>query len=961
MGKAKKIHLFICSVNRLFVLFQTVIMLRCIAGRIIGGFGWLTTSLVLVCLVLGGFRVPAEPAAGDRLSLDPERIVFTGQFDPGTNWQTVTFETPAKGRYLCLNALSSQDDKPFAAVAELQMLDATGKLLDRDDWKIVATDSEELEGENGAATNAIDDKESTYWHTEWTGSPTAFPHRLILDLGRSVTLTGFRYLPRQGDPAATGRIKDFQISVGENLKEKASPDGLVPQKVFLFSYFTDRDHEGLHLAWSEDGYQWDPLNSGLSIYSPPMGGNTLMRDPCLLRGPDGIFRMVWTCAWGGNAIGYAESKDLIHWSEGRALPVMADETNVVNCWAPEVYWDRKRSEYLIIWASAVTNRFPETLTQSDQLGNQRIYFTTTKDFQTFTPTKLFYDPGFALIDPTLIERQGTYYLIFKDETTKPMRKSLRVAESDDMRGPFRAPSESFSPQWVEGPAVFATEDDVLCIFHFYSNNTWGGLRSKDLKTWVDVTDRFNLPPSSHSGTVLEVPREVLLALWRAGRAEIGPSPETVDLGIGHWIWADKTEDKQTCRLWRKFEVPSGALVSLAMLRITADNGYRVFLDGLEIGRGGDFNDLTEYNVTQLVTPGPHVLAVEGFNDALAAGVILGLQIQMLNGQQIRVLSDPSWLVVPTEEKNWTTRGEPKAGWKHAHIVAFAGKFDWARPKRILSSPPLLPRTIYFWQRGWFLFSMLSVIVVAVVFSIRQGLKLTVQTRSQKLLERERDRIARDIHDELGAGLTQLTLLGELVLRETPPGAATREQLDSLCGKTRRLLGTMDELVWTVNSRRDTVQDFAAFVCEYAQEFLSSTPIRCRLDVPDHLPPTPLDLPARRNLLLAVKEAVRNVAKHSGATELFLQIRVEDEKLVVTLEDNGVGFVAKTARSARNGLRNMGERLSDIGGVCRIAGAPEKGCRVVFSLPLHPPTLTKNPLAAWFRKILRRTRPTDSAE
>jgi len=748
-----------------------------IAGRIVGRFGRQPGLLVFVGVVLAAFRVLAEPPPGQRLTLDPARIVLTGQFDPGTNWQTATFDSPAKGRYLCLDALSSQDDKPYAAVAELEMLDANGKPVDRDDWKIVSTDSEEMSAENGAASNAIDGNESTFWHTQSSQLPTAFPHRLIVDLGRSVTLTGIRYLPRPGDTNTTGRIKDFQISVGENLKEEESPQDLVPEKIFLFSYFTDHDHEGLHLAWSKDGYQWDPLNSGLSIYSPPMGGTNLFRDPCLLRGPDGIFRMVWTCAWFGNAIGYGESKDLIHWSEGLALPVMAGETNVANCWAPEIYWDARRSEYLMIWASAVTNRFTETLAtlaQSDQLANQRIYYTTTKDFQTFAPTKIFYNPGFTVIDPTIIESDGRSYLILKDESTKPLRKNLRIAVGDDLLGPFGPASDPFSPQWVEGPAVFSTEGDFLCIFHFYSNNNWGGLRTKDFKTWVDVTDRLNMPANSHPGTVLEVPRDVLLALWRAGRAEIGPSPETADLGVGNWIWTDKTEDKQTCRFWRRFNVPRGALVTLAMLRITADNGYRLFLDGREIGRGVDFNDLTEYNVTQLVTPGPHVLAVEGFNDALAAGVILGLQIQILNGQTIDIRSDSSWRVVPGEEKNWTTRREPATGWKPARIVAFAGKFDWVRPRRVLSSPPLLPQSIYFWQRAWFLASLLSVIVLAIVFSIRLGLKLAVQARSQKLLERERDRIARDIHDDLGAGLTQLTLLGELVLRETPPGTPTRE-------------------------------------------------------------------------------------------------------------------------------------------------------------------------------------------
>ena len=205
----------------------------------------------------------------------------------------------------------------------------------------------------------------------------------------------------------------------------------------------------------------------------------------------------------------------------------------------------------------------------------------------------------------------------------------------------------------------------------------------------------------------------------------------------------------------------------------------------------------------------------------------------------------------------------------------------------------------------------------------------------------------------------MTLLGELVLRGTPPDAATRGQLDSLCGKSRTLLGTMDELVWTVNSRRDTVQDFAAFVCEHAQEFLASTAIRCRLDVPDDLPPIPLDLPARRNLLLAVKEAVRNAARHSGASELMLQIRVADESLRVVLEDNGERFALSGERSARNGLRNMGERLSDIGGVCRITATPSKGCKVVFTLPLNSPTLAKNWLAVLAGNFFRRSNPTDS--
>ena len=893
-----------------------------------------------------------------RLALEPGHPVQTGQFAPGSELQEVKFSRPAKGRYFCLDAFSSHDGKPYAAVAELELLDEFSQPMSHEGWKIAHADSEEHEHEDGSAENAVDRDVTTCWCTPAGAAAPNFPHRLILDLGRSAVITGFRYLPRQGDPLATGRIKDYQISLADGFKTEALPVASLPEKCFLFSYFTGDGLDGLHLAWSLNGYQWEPLNHGQVFFQPEPGGTNLLRDPCLLRGPDGTFHLVWTSAWKGNSIGYASSKDLIHWSAQQSLPVMANEPTTQNCWAPEIYRDGQRQQFLIIWASAVGNRFRETLDKTEEPNNQRIYFTTTKDFKTFAPTKLFFDPGFGMIDPTLLFARGSYHLFFKDETSRPPMKNLRIATGDDLQGPFQLAGKAFSPEFVEGPAVFPVGDEYVSIFHFYNNNRWGALKSADLEHWTDVTERLNMPPNSHPGTVLEVPREILLSLWQEGRAEIGPAPETADLGVGHWIWTDTVEDKQTCRLWRAFEVPSGTLVSQATLRLTADNGYRIFLDGREIGRGGDINYLTEYDLTQLMTPGSHVLAVEGFNDALNAGVLLGLHLQMSSGQKLEILSDPSWFIVPGEEKNWEKRDQPRENWKPARIVGFAGKFAWLRPERIIASPPLLPQQTRFWQRGWFLFSLLTACALALVFSVRQGLKLAVQTRSQKLLERERDRIARDIHDDLGAGLTQLTLLGELVLRETPPGAATRSQLDSLCGKSRTLLGTMDELVWTVNSRRDTVQDFAAFVCEYAQEFLASTAIRCRLDVPEDLPPTPLDLPARRNLLLAVKEAVRNAARHSGASELSLQIRVADENLRVVLEDNGKGFAAPE-RTDRNGLRNMEERLADIGGVCRVLATPGQGCKVVFTLPLRSPTLAQNWLAGLAGKFWRKPDATDS--
>jgi signal transduction histidine kinase len=884
----------------------------------------------------------AEWESPAHIALESNRVVAVGAFAPGKDWQEVKFQSPTRARYFCLEALSSLDGKPYAAVAELELLDESGRFTSHEGWKIVRTDSVEREREDGAAQNAIDRDESTHWHTRWSEPTANYPHLLVLDLGKVVTLTGFDYLPRQGGPIAGGRIKDFRVSVAEELREKSPPIELLPETVYLFSYFMEQGADGLHLAWSRDGYQWELVNDGDSVFSPAPAGNQLVRDPCLLRGPDGRFRLVWTCWWTGESIGYAESPDLIHWSAPTNLPVMADLPGTRNCWAPEIYWDAPREQYLVTWCSVVTNRFRETLDQVYDGNNDRIYFTVTKDFKTFAPAKLFYDPGCSAIDATVFTANHRRYLVFKDESSFPDQKNLRLAVADDLLGPYGPPGPAFSPGWVEGPAVFSARGEYVCAFHYYGNNTWGALKSADLTNWTDVSDRLNLPPKSHSGTVLEVPREVLVSLWRAGRAEIGPAPETADLGLGHWIWSDSIQDKQVCRLWRAFELPAGAVVSQATLRITADNGYRVFLDGREIGRGGDFNDLTEYNVTQLLAAGRHVLAVEGFNDALAAGVIAGLHIQFLDGKKLAVLSDPAWFVVPEEDRNWMVRQQPAGGWRPASIVGLAGKFGWVRPKRILTSPPILRMEIRFWQRGWFLFSVVAAALAAVVVSVHQGMRLAVQARSQKLLERERARIASDMHDDLGSGLTQLTLLGELVLREMPRTGESRHRVLELTAKARRLLRCMDEIIWVVNPRRDTVRDFAAFVSEHAQEFLAATEIRCRQEVAAELPDRPLELPQRRNLLLAVKEAIRNAARHSGAREVNLRVQVVEQCLTVIVADDGRGFSEADTPENRNGLANMRQRLAEIGGSIQLRTAPGHGCQITFKLPLLPGEIHSRP-------------------
>ena len=291
---------------------------------------------------------------------------------------------------------------------------------------------------------------------------------------------------------------------------------------YLFTYFTKNGEDGLHLAWSRDGYHWEALNGGKSYLTPAVGREKLIRDPCPVLGPDGVYHMVWTCGWWENGIGYASTRDFVHWSDQREVPVMAHEPQVRNSWAPEIDYDAKRGEYLIFWASAIRGRFPETDAAAGKDPNNRIYCTTTKDFATFTPTRLFYDPGFSVIDATILPAQGRYFLIAKDESLVPPKKHLRIASSDDLEGPYSRPDPPFTPAglWVEGPTAIKIGAEYLVYFDAYQAKHYGAMRSRDLKTWEDVTDRMvfpneGTPERMRHGSVLAVPIALIARLQAA--------------------------------------------------------------------------------------------------------------------------------------------------------------------------------------------------------------------------------------------------------------------------------------------------------------------------------------------------------------------------------------------------------------------------------------------------------------
>ncbi len=176
-------------------------------------------------------------------------------------------------------------------------------------------------------------------------------------------------------------------------------------------------------------------------------------------------------------------------------------------------------------------------------------------------------------------------------------------------------------------------------------------------------------------------------------------------------------------------------------------------------------------------------------------------------------------------------------------------------------------------------------------------------------------------------VTQLVLQGETAQSELAGQTETCAKFKRISDTGRRLVQSVNEVVWMVNSQRDSLRDFENYVCRYAENFLRASSIRCRLDVDGEIPEAAFDLARRRSLFLAIKEALNNAVKHSGATEVFLNMRIEQEELRVTVADNGKGFAAVAGDRSRNGLSNMAQRLAEVGGECRIVSQPGAGCRV----------------------------------
>ena len=293
----------------------------------------------------------------------------------------------------------------------------------------------------------------------------------------------------------------------------------------VFAYFSD-ETAGLRLAISLDGLNWDTVNGGEPMLPKPFG--PVFRDPALARAPNGEIYMAWTTGWRDSlSMGFARTRDLIHWTSVREIPLMRNTPGALNVWAPELFYDRAGHRWMAHWASSVTGRFPETRPPQPSYNNRMYCAFSGDDMEKLGPEQLLYDEGFIVNDAHLMETgddpRGKYCLLVKKVASQPRHGAtvqIHLTFSDDVAGPYRITGGPITGKYTfcEGPTVARIGGYYYCYFDLSHEHRIGGVRSPELKAdpWEDVTDQLTLPPYAKHGSVLPISGELYERLRRYG-------------------------------------------------------------------------------------------------------------------------------------------------------------------------------------------------------------------------------------------------------------------------------------------------------------------------------------------------------------------------------------------------------------------------------------------------------------
>ncbi len=290
---------------------------------------------------------------------------------------------------------------------------------------------------------------------------------------------------------------------------------------YMMAYFSDVP--GLHLAYSHDAETWTEIKQSKPFFMPDKETSRgVFRDPCLYKGPDGTFHMVWTVGF-SDSFGYSSSKDLIHWTPQRRIRIMQSVATTKNVWAPDIFFDEKSNLFYIFWSSTVENRMsPDSDATNDKGFDHRIYYTTTSDFNTFSSPRLFFDPGYTVIDASVVRFRRKYLMFIKDERRHPATKNIKVAVTRNLADGFpisslSRPLTQTDDAWAEGPAPLLTDKYIYVYYDKYCIGKYGAMRSRRGRSWIDVSQRCSFPKGMRHSSAFCVTPDLLKSVMEASK------------------------------------------------------------------------------------------------------------------------------------------------------------------------------------------------------------------------------------------------------------------------------------------------------------------------------------------------------------------------------------------------------------------------------------------------------------
>ncbi|BDI32285.1 hypothetical protein CCAX7_43360 [Capsulimonas corticalis] len=256
--------------------------------------------------------------------------------------------------------------------------------------------------------------------------------------------------------------------------------------------------ESLHLAYSQDGVIWTPLNDNKPVLNS-IANQYIIRDPFIRKGLDGWFHLLSTGGATRRDIGYARSRDLIVWEDQRSIPIIQGDERARNAWAPEFHYDEAQRNYFVFWSSSYG---------SEGWDDSRIFCSRTTDFQTFTPPTVLLDAGYTIIDATIVPANGQWYMIFKDERfgyKHGEHRFMRVASAPALGGPYTVLTDAITPQLTEGPALYRPNPNAPwhLAYDYCMADGYGVSISNDLLNWT-ILPEATFPANARHGSIFEI-------------------------------------------------------------------------------------------------------------------------------------------------------------------------------------------------------------------------------------------------------------------------------------------------------------------------------------------------------------------------------------------------------------------------------------------------------------------------